>query len=62
MQTGINDMKAGDKVEMKKAHPCGSKVWEILRLGADAKIKCEGCNRIVTVSRSKLEQIAKRVV
>ncbi|MCL2163664.1 MAG: DUF951 domain-containing protein [Oscillospiraceae bacterium] len=55
-------IKVGDRVEMKKAHPCGSKVWEILRVGADIKIKCLGCDRLVIVPRSKFEQIAKKIV
>ena len=62
MQTDMTCIKVGDRVEMKKAHPCGSKVWEILRVGADIKIKCLGCDRLVIVPRSKFEQIAKKIV
>ena len=40
----------GDIVEMKKQHPCGSSNWEIIRLGADVKIKCVGCQRIIMLS------------
>ncbi|WML36427.1 DUF951 domain-containing protein [Clostridium sp. OS1-26] len=52
----------GDIVEMKKDHPCGSKEWEITRLGADIKIKCCGCGRIVMLPRSKFEKDVKKVV
>jgi len=52
----------GDIVEMKKTHPCGSKNWEIIRLGADIKIKCCGCERIVMLPRSKFEKNMKRIV
>lgn len=37
----------GDHVIMKKGHPCGSNDWEIVRLGADIKIKCTGCGRLI---------------
>lgn len=32
--------KIGDIVEFKKQHPCGSKIWEITRVGIDFKFKC----------------------
>lgn len=52
----------GDIVEMKKQHPCGSKNWEIIRLGADIKIKCCICDRIVMLDRSKFEKGVKKIV
>lgn len=52
----------GDIVEMKKTHPCGSKEWKIIRMGADIKIKCCGCNRIIMLERSKFEKDMKKVV
>ncbi|WP_097028241.1 DUF951 domain-containing protein [Clostridium peptidivorans] len=52
----------GDIVEMKKDHPCGSKDWEIIRMGADIKIKCCGCGRIIMLPRSKFEKDMKKVV
>lgn len=52
----------GDIVEMKKEHPCGSKNWEIIRLGADIKIKCCTCGRIVMLDRSKFEKGVKKIV
>ena len=41
----IDKFDLGDIVEMKKQHPCGSKEFEVIRLGADIKIKCVGCGR-----------------
>ena len=41
----------GDIVTMKKGHPCGTNEWEILRIGADFKLKCVKCGRIVMMSR-----------
>ena len=52
----------GTIVQMKKQHPCGSYEWEIIRLGADIKIKCTGCSRIVMLPRNKFEKDAKKVI
>lgn len=52
----------GDIVQMKKEHACGSKEWEIIRLGADIKIKCLGCERIVMLPRSKFEKRVKKII
>jgi hypothetical protein len=52
----------GDVVEMRKQHPCGSYEWEIIRLGADIKIKCLGCERIVMLSRQKFQKGIKKIV
>jgi hypothetical protein len=52
----------GDIVEMKKVHPCGSKNWEVVRLGADIKIKCCGCERLVMLERSKFEKDVKKII
>lgn len=57
-----HDFLLGDIVEMKKVHPCGSKNWEVIRLGADIKIKCLGCDRIVMITRSKFEKGVKKIV
>ena len=37
------DIQVGDIVTLKKEHPCGSKEWEVLRIGADFRLKCLGC-------------------
>lgn len=50
------------RVIMKKQHPCGSYEWEIIRMGADIKIKCMGCSRIVMMPRSKFEKGLKKLV
>ena len=52
----------GDKKKKKKQHPCGSSNWEIIRLGADVKIKCVGCQRIIMIPRSKFEKDVKKVI
>lgn len=56
------DYKIGDIVELKKQHPCGSKLWEITRTGVDFKFKCEGCNHVIVVERPKaLKMIKKKI-
>ncbi len=46
----------GDIVTLKKQHPCGSKEWKVLRVGADFKLLCLGCGREIMVSRSIVEK------
>lgn len=58
----IKEYDIGTIVQMKKQHPCGSYLWEIIRLGADIKIKCTGCERIVMLPRNKFEKDAKKVI
>ena len=52
----------GDIVQTKKPHPCGSDRWEIVRLGADIRIKCEKCGRQVMLPRLKFEKSVKKVL
>ena len=56
------ELKLGDVVRMKKAHPCGSSLWEIRRLGADIGIACQKCWRYVLMPRSYLERRVREVV
>ena len=49
----------GDKVKTKKPHPCGSKEWEITRVGVDFKLKCLGCEHVVVLPREKALKIIK---
>lgn len=58
----IDNFNLGDFVEMKKQHPCGTNQFEIIRVGADIKIKCVGCGRIVMIPRNKFQKDAKRVI
>lgn len=56
------DISVGDRVEMKKQHPCGCKTFEILRVGMDFKIKCEKCGREVMAPRAKIEKNIKKIL
>lgn len=55
------DIRVNDKVILKKEHPCKNKEFEILRIGADIKIKCTKCGREVMVARKKVEHNIKTV-
>lgn len=58
MEYGLHDI-----VVMKKTHPCHkSDQWEIIRMGADIKIKCQGCGAVVMFSRKTFEKKLKKVV
>ena len=50
------------KVELKKQHPCGSRIWTITRVGMDIKIRCDGCGHELMLPRSKFEKAVKRLV
>ena len=51
----------GDIVTMKKVHPCGSYDFEIIRLGADVKIRCVKCSRVIMIPRVELNKKIKKV-
>ncbi len=55
-------MKLGDIVETKKPHPCGGKTWEIVRTGADYKIRCRTCGRVVMLTPDELKKRVRRVL
>ena len=48
--------EVGDIVKLKKPHPCGSHEWEILRVGADFRLKCAGCGHQVMMARPLVEK------
>lgn len=62
LQMVIKSFAVGDIVEMKKEHPCGSKLWKVQRTGADIRIECQGCRHSVMIPRVKFEKNLKRVV
>ena len=51
-----------DVVEMKKQHPCGENRWKIIRMGADIRIKCQGCGHSVMLPRSEFKKKVKKVI
>lgn len=60
----MKDLKydIGTQVIMKKQHPCGANCWEIVRLGADVKIKCLNCGHIVMIPRVEFNKKIKKII
>lgn len=56
------ELNLHDILELKKDHPCGSKHWEVLRVGMDIKMRCLGCGHEVMAPRRKAEKMIKRIV
>ena len=56
------DIRVGDLLTMKKPHPCGSNEWEILRVGMDFRLKCQGCGHLVMLPRPKFEKMVRAIV
>lgn len=55
------DISVGDTLEMKKQHPCGSKEWQVLRVGMDFKLRCAGCGHEMMIPRSRAEKSVKKI-
>lgn len=58
----IIKFSVGNVLELKKPHPCGEKLFKVLRVGSDVRIVCTGCGRDMTVDRIKLEKSIKNVI
>jgi hypothetical protein len=56
------EIQLDDLVELKKPHPCGSKVWKVVRVGADIKLECQGCQRQVMLTRRDVKKRMKRIL
>ena len=56
------DIFVGDKIIMKKQHPCGSNEFLVTRIGMDFKIRCAGCSHEVMLPRTKCEKNIKKVI
>ena len=54
--------KLGDRLVLKKGHPCGTNDWEVVKLGADIKLKCTGCGRLVFIPRIGLNKKIKKII
>ena len=56
------ELKIGDVLQMKKAHPCGGSLWTVTRLGADIGMSCQECGRYLLLARSQLTRRLKQVL
>ena len=55
------DIRVGDRVRLRKPHPCGGNEWTVTRIGADIGIRCTTCGRRVMLPRAKLEKQVKSI-
>ena len=56
------DINVGDVLKLNTQHPCGSREWEVLRVGADFRLKCLGCGHQIMIARKLLEKNVKEIV
>ena len=56
------DIKVGDKIIMKKPHPCGDNRFTVLRIGMDFKLRCMGCGHEIMAPRPKIEKRIKSII
>ena len=56
------DLHIGDRVQLRKPHPCGGDEWEIYRVGADIGLRCLSCNRRVLLARSLFGKQLRRLI
>lgn len=59
--TPIIKIRQGDKLRLKKPHPCGGSLFRVIRVGAQVRVVCLTCERDMTVDRIKLEKAIKQV-
>ncbi len=53
-------LRAGDLIELKKRHACGNELWEVLFAGADVRLKCTQCGRVIFIDRTKFSARFKK--
>ncbi len=51
----------GDVLKLKKPHPCGGYLWEVLRVGADFRLKCTGCEHQIMIARKLVEKNIRNI-
>lgn len=56
------DVRVGDRLVMKKPHPCGSNRFAVLRIGTDFKLRCEGCAHEFMSPRSRIEKHIRQII
>ena len=56
------DVRVGDVLELKKEHPCGSRRWQVLRVGRDVKLRCQGRGHELMLPRSKAEKNIRKIL
>jgi hypothetical protein len=58
----VLELALGDRLELRRPHPCGSRTWRVVRLGADIGLLCDGCGRRVLLARRDVERRLVRML
>lgn len=56
------DIRVGDKLKLKKQHPCGSAIWKVLRIGIDFRLQSEGCGHQIMIPRKQAEKNTRQII
>lgn len=56
------EIHLGDIVRLRKKHPCGSYEWEVVRLGTDVGLVCQGCGRRIMLERGTFNKRYQRTI
>ena len=62
MPAMLPEIQIDDVVRLRKPHPCGSYEWKVTRLGADIRLQCLGCQRLIMLPRRQLTQRMKKII
>lgn len=58
----LNEFSLGDRVMLRKPHACGGNDWLITRTGADIKVKCMQCGRLLMIDRVEFIRMGKKIL
>ena len=58
----VEEIRLGDVVQTRKKHPCGNDEWTVIRIGADIKLRCHGCGRIIMLDRQDFLRRRTRLI
>jgi len=59
---GFVNINIGDKLQMKKKHPCGNDIFTVTRIGMDFKLVCDKCSHEIMIPRTKAEKALKKLI
>ncbi len=58
----MKDIREGDRLQVRKPHPCSSDIFLVLRTGMDLRLRCEGCGHEIMISRAKADKMIKTII
>lgn len=58
----ITDYKVNDLLEFKKTHPCGGKIWKVIKYGVDCKLECTTCHHMIMLPRIEISKRIKNII